>query len=441
MPHEVIMPALGMAQDTGRIVSWLKQPGEAVASGDALFEVETDKATMEVEATHDGYLTDVRAGAGEDVPVGNAVAMISDTPEDSGMTGSDAGAGADATPDSPDNATLPEGQEVIMPALGMSQDSGTIVAWLVEAGAQVAADDPLFEVETDKSTVEVPAGHAGHVAALLAEAGEEVAVGAAVAVISAEKPAAPVQRKARAAPAETAPAKPARPAPSSLPKKGPAPVAPTAGGRVLASPKARRLAAEQGLDLARLAEAGQPQPYHVKDLEVLRGMEQPRAATPGTGDFPMQITARVPAAPGGDFLAWITAEGATAPHVPVLWAAFACGALRRARDAGNASLMVALTGVAGPARKLADPDLHRLTQQVDAEEATGPALILRDFSDSAITGMRLPAPSAPAVTMGCEGGDLIVTLDFTAAQLDEDQALAFITDFTARLSDPLRHLL
>src|SRR6056297_2162672 len=206
MPHEVIMPALGMAQDTGRIVSWLKKPGEAVASGDALFEVETDKATMEVEATHDGYLTDVRAGAGEDVPVGNAVAMISDTPEDSGMTGSDAGAGADATPDSPDNATLPEGQEVIMPALGMSQDSGTIVAWLVEAGAQVAADDPLFEVETDKSTVEVSAGHAGHVAALLAEAGEEVAVGAAVAVISAEKPAAPVQRKARAAPAETAPA-------------------------------------------------------------------------------------------------------------------------------------------------------------------------------------------------------------------------------------------
>ena len=52
MPHDVIMPALGMAQDSGILVSWLKQPGDAIAVGDALFEVETDKATMEVEAQH-----------------------------------------------------------------------------------------------------------------------------------------------------------------------------------------------------------------------------------------------------------------------------------------------------------------------------------------------------------------------------------------------------
>jgi pyruvate/2-oxoglutarate dehydrogenase complex dihydrolipoamide acyltransferase (E2) component len=54
MPHDVIMPALGMAQDTGLIVSWLKKPGDAVKTGDALFEVETDKAVMEVEAVADG---------------------------------------------------------------------------------------------------------------------------------------------------------------------------------------------------------------------------------------------------------------------------------------------------------------------------------------------------------------------------------------------------
>src|SRR6056297_2792541 len=84
MPHEVIMPALGMAQDTGKIVSWLKKPGDAVNAGDALFEVETDKATMEVEAPADGYLTDVQAGDGEDVPVGNVIALISDTAQDSG---------------------------------------------------------------------------------------------------------------------------------------------------------------------------------------------------------------------------------------------------------------------------------------------------------------------------------------------------------------------
>ncbi|MBV6638758.1 MAG: lipoyl domain-containing protein, partial [Mameliella sp.] len=50
MPHDVIMPALGMAQDSGLIVAWHKEPGAAVATGDVLFEVETDKATMEVEA-------------------------------------------------------------------------------------------------------------------------------------------------------------------------------------------------------------------------------------------------------------------------------------------------------------------------------------------------------------------------------------------------------
>ena len=84
MPHEVIMPALGMAQDTGKIVSWLKSAGDPVKAGDALFEVETDKATMEVESPADGYLTDLQAEAGADVPVGNVIALVSDTAENSG---------------------------------------------------------------------------------------------------------------------------------------------------------------------------------------------------------------------------------------------------------------------------------------------------------------------------------------------------------------------
>src|SRR5690348_1077153 len=76
MPHDVIMPALGMAQDTGLLVSWLKQPGDAVKKGDALFEVETDKATMEVEAQDEGFLSAVTAPAGSDVPVGQVIAKI-----------------------------------------------------------------------------------------------------------------------------------------------------------------------------------------------------------------------------------------------------------------------------------------------------------------------------------------------------------------------------
>jgi hypothetical protein len=77
MAHDVTMPQLGMTQDSGIILSWAKALGDPVKSGEVLMEVETDKATMEVEATNDGFLTEIRAPAGSDVPVGNVVAVIS----------------------------------------------------------------------------------------------------------------------------------------------------------------------------------------------------------------------------------------------------------------------------------------------------------------------------------------------------------------------------
>src|SRR6056297_1576158 len=213
MPHEVIMPALGMAQDTGLIVSWFKSPGDVVKSGDALFEVETDKATMEVEAPVDGYLTNVQADAGAEVPVGNVIALISDTAEDSGTLTNAAPADAQSEPSAEplaQKAALPEGAEVIMPALGMAQDTGLIVAWHKSPGDAVASAEILFEVETDKSTMEVEAGHDGFVAALLAEAGEEAPVGDVIAIISSEQPDTPLQRSI----AEAASAKPAAPQPA-----------------------------------------------------------------------------------------------------------------------------------------------------------------------------------------------------------------------------------
>ncbi|PKQ02587.1 MAG: dihydrolipoamide acetyltransferase, partial [Alphaproteobacteria bacterium HGW-Alphaproteobacteria-11] len=82
MPHEVIMPALGMAQETGVLVSWLKRSGDAVRAGEPLMEVETDKAVMEVEAQASGWLTDVRAAAGDAVPVGAVIARIAQAKPD-----------------------------------------------------------------------------------------------------------------------------------------------------------------------------------------------------------------------------------------------------------------------------------------------------------------------------------------------------------------------
>ena len=76
MATDVILPALGMAQETGKVVQWLKAEGEQVTRGQPLVEVETDKATVELESPADGVLTDVVAKAGDDVPVGQVIAKI-----------------------------------------------------------------------------------------------------------------------------------------------------------------------------------------------------------------------------------------------------------------------------------------------------------------------------------------------------------------------------
>src|SRR4051812_36073566 len=70
------MPALGIAQETGKLVRWIKNEGDAVAKGEPLMEIETDKVTVEIEAPADGFLGGISAAEGEDVPVGRAVAYV-----------------------------------------------------------------------------------------------------------------------------------------------------------------------------------------------------------------------------------------------------------------------------------------------------------------------------------------------------------------------------
>jgi pyruvate dehydrogenase E2 component (dihydrolipoamide acetyltransferase) len=76
MASDVIMPALGMAQETGKVVRWLKAEGETVAKGEALLEVETDKVTVELESPADGILAGISAAEGADVPVGETIAFV-----------------------------------------------------------------------------------------------------------------------------------------------------------------------------------------------------------------------------------------------------------------------------------------------------------------------------------------------------------------------------
>ena len=70
------MPALEMAQETGKLISWLKKEGDSVAKGEPLLEIETDKAVMEIESPGDGVLAGVKVQPGADVPVGRTIAWI-----------------------------------------------------------------------------------------------------------------------------------------------------------------------------------------------------------------------------------------------------------------------------------------------------------------------------------------------------------------------------
>lgn len=146
-----------------------------------------------------------------------------------------------------------------MPALGMAQETGRLVRWLKPEGAHVAQGEPLMEVETDKATVEIEAPATGTLSAVTAAEGEDVAVGHAIAWILApgEKEA---PRSGRAGGAPAAPLTPDAAAPAAAPAVSaagaPAEVSAAQGVRPAASPKARRLAAERGLDLARLRGSG-----------------------------------------------------------------------------------------------------------------------------------------------------------------------------------------
>lgn len=413
------MPALGMAQDSGVLVRWLKSPGDPVAEGDGLFEVETDKTTMEVEAQASGYLGRVTAADGDDIPVGQVIALITEQPDPAGAE----------TPAPP--PALPTGTDVIMPALGMAQDSGLIVAWHKSPGDPVQAGDILFEVETDKATMEVEAGQDGYLAALLVAAGATAPVGETIAIISVEKP---TETTLVAPSVATPPVPRAVPVAAAPTKDRPKPATPPAvAGRILASPKARRLALEQGLDLGRLVTAGHPQPYHVDDIEVLRDLRAPETSPHADN---RRVTAKVNATAFTEFSSW-AAEAKGLSEAAIL-AGFAAAGLRAAT--GQPDMTVAFQTHATRGCYLV-PVTRSLAAITEADGTTPPDCILRDLRQSALTSVRLGAEEAPVLTLLGGGGKLRITIESTARQLSGPALLTFLTEFANRIRDPLRHLL
>lgn len=132
MAKDVIMPALGMAQETGRLIQWLKSAGDSVSKGEPLMEIETDKATLEIEAPASGVLSNVTARAGDDIPVGQRIALILAPGESAPVE-----APSQASPSAP-SAPAP-----VQTSAPVSAASASTVARVTPVAQRIAAENNL----------------------------------------------------------------------------------------------------------------------------------------------------------------------------------------------------------------------------------------------------------------------------------------------------------
>ncbi len=197
--------------------------------------------------------------------------------------------------------------EILMPALSPTMEEGTLARWLVKEGDSIASGDVMCEIETDKATMEFEAVDEGVLGKILiADGTEGVKVNTAIAVLLEDgESAADVQAPAPAAAPKAAAAAEDRPA---APATAAAPAAPKAadGNRIFASPLARRIAADKGVDLAHVTGSG-PHGRIVKaDVEGLSKSNAPKAAPAATAQA--SKAAPAPAGPSGDAIAQIYAD-------------------------------------------------------------------------------------------------------------------------------------
>ncbi len=243
------LPEIGKAKE-GTVRRWRKRVGDDVLKGEILLEIETDIGLAEVESGVEGKLLAVRVGEGKSVGVGEELAVI-------GGEGSGLGAEGSVKKSNQGSQAMSGEQSkgkgnvvpVLMPKAGQSMEEGTVVKWHVKEGDRIKQGQVIFEIETDKATMDVEATDAGRVAKIVAREGEVVKVLEAVAYL-AENDADVAGVMAGAGKREEA-----REVESEERKAEPGSVAPLAGGvgeggRVKASPAARKVANERGVDLA-----------------------------------------------------------------------------------------------------------------------------------------------------------------------------------------------
>ena len=353
MATEVTLPALGESVTEGTVTRWLKQVGDSVAVDEPLLEVSTDKVDTEIPSPVAGTLLEIKANEDDTVEVGAVLAILGDEGESTGggesqeQSADDGEAGGgedveqeaaeadaaerDSSGEAPSEQAEPEqaepeqqpaaeskptggsGTSVTLPALGESVTEGTVTRWLKQVGDDVAVDEPLLEVSTDKVDTEIPSPVAGTLLEIKVAEDETVEVGAELAVVgdgsaapAQEEQAAPPQEKApepepeqkqpEPAPAAAAPAAPAPAAPAPAAQAPAAPAAPASGDGdgAYVTPLVRKLATQHGVDLGTVTGTGVG--GRIRKQDVLDAAKAKEAPAPAAAPAASAPAASAPAA-------------------------------------------------------------------------------------------------------------------------------------------------
>ena len=326
MAEVILMPRLSDTMTEGVIAAWHKKVGDNVKKGDLLAEVETDKATMDLESYKDGTLLFTGTDKGGKIQVNDLLAIIGKPGEDiskliKGGAAAAAPAAKTAAPTAPAAKTaaaaaaptappvakttaaapgldLSAMQEVIlMPRLSDTMTEGVIAAWHKKVGDAVKKGDILADIETDKATMELESYKEGKLLFTGAEKGQKIAVNDLLAIIG-EEGKVNVQQIVDAAKNKgAAPVATTTAAEVTTSKAGPGPAAGedshslNGDGRIKASPLAKKLASEKGIDLSQLHGSGDYGRIVKKDVAEY---------TPSAVSSPAaQKTSPVSAAPSG----------------------------------------------------------------------------------------------------------------------------------------------
>jgi pyruvate dehydrogenase E2 component (dihydrolipoamide acetyltransferase) len=317
MAEIIRMPKMSDTMEEGVIASWLKKVGDTVKAGDILAEVETDKATMELESYDEGVLLYIGVQEKDSVPVNGVIAIIGEkgeafehllngdnTPAESKKedpkeevnkeelkpTAKVAEAKKSEAPAEKIDTSSINATVITMPKMSDTMQEGTIATWLKKVGDAVKSGEIIAEVETDKATMELESYEDGILLYIGVEAGNSVAVDGVIAVIGEKGADFQTLLKAQqsvgkeSVPAETREepkeeVKAVKPAASSAPATTSAPDAtPANGERVKASPLAKKIAEEKGVDIRAVSGSGEGGRIVKRDVENFVPAVAPAAA-------------------------------------------------------------------------------------------------------------------------------------------------------------------